>query len=537
MAILKENEENTQSNQGQNAGTQTGNTGVQGPSSGGSRIATSSSGSPGVSQSSGRFTNLKKYVEANKGAGEQLGGRITSGLEKETAKATDNSQANQIAANVKAEQDRLAQGENFNARIKNDEARAIYGNADDKTQFQNLYNNVNNVSNLTDEMNTAQQNQIDAIRQAQGNVSNLGSEQGRFQLLQNTIRSPNYTRGQQRLDQLTLQAGNPQALAAAQKNLGQQIKTSANDLSKQYQDIGTNIGTASSKANEVSNMLKGTVGDVTGKLTEAQSKLATDTNTQNTERNAALERVLSGKALAGDFDLVGDIMSGGGLTQGMRTYNVLGGDNSNKYFQAGSTGLTGRDVINADDFARYEALRGLSGQGLDDFSQVGGGYTTTGLKGDLAGDIAAANDAFYKAINRYETAEGINDTTNDDRFMSSGRQISTATVGANMNDLLNFYESDKFGKNKAVTPIEVLASNRGIPTSKNLVLQDMNQYVLPEYSGIVGNQYFNNVYNSGQLGAAGTAAGNLWNDFINELQTEGYNNALGGGPVVTPPKK
>ena len=514
MAILKENEENTQSNQGQNAGTQTGNTGVQGPSSGGSRIASSSSGSQGPAQSSGRFTNLKKYVEANKGAGEQLGGRITSGLEKETAKATDTSQANQIAANVKAEQDRLAQGENFNARIKNDEARDIYSNADDKTQFQNLYNNVNNVSNLTNEMNTAQQNQIDAIRKAQGNVANLGSEKGRFQLLQNTIRSPNYTRGQQRLDQLTLQAGNPQALAAAQKNLGQQIKTSANDLSKTYQDIGTNINKTNSRANEVSNMLKGTVGDVTKKLTNTQSKLATDTNTQNTKRNAALERVLSGKALAGDFELVGDIMSGGGLTQGMRTYNVLGGDNSNKYFQAGSTGLTGRDVISADDFARYEALRGLSGQGLDDFSQVGGGYTTTGLKGNLAGDIAGARTALENQLNRTE------------QFL---RPDGKGGVKANYLDMLNFLENKGTagqiaGKAKGyegyITPITTLDNQALSLLTKN--------------PGKIG-------YNT----QIGTLEGWDWNAdgrrlvdaFLKERDAAGYNNALGGGPVVTPPKK
>lgn len=367
---------------------------------------------------------IKKYVEANKGAGEQLGGRITSGLEKETAKATDTSQANQIAANVKAEQDRLAQGENFNARIKNDEARDIYSNADDKTQFQNLYNNVNNVPNLTDEMNTAQQNQIDAIRKAQGNVSNLGSEKGRFQLLQNTIRSPNYTRGQQRLDQLTLQAGNPQALAAAQKNLGQQIKTSANDLSKTYQDIGTNIGAASSRANEVSNMLKGTVGDVTNQLVSDQKTKAGDVVKENIARNTALENILKGYATPEDFALVNDVMTSGELSQGMRTYNVLNPDTSENYLQRGSTTVEDRDVINADDFARYEALRGLSGQGLDDFSQVGGGYTTTGLKGDLAGDIAGARTALENQLNRNE------------KFASG-----SSGVQANYLDMLNFLEN------------------------------------------------------------------------------------------------
>ena len=494
MTVLKEELENGQLN----SGISTGNTGVQGPTSGSSRITPPSSGSPGVSQSSGRFTNLKKYVEANKGAGEQLGGRITSGLEKETTKATDNSQANQIAANVKAEQDRLAQGENFNARIKNDEARNIYGNTDEKTQFQNLYNNVNNVSNLTNEMNTAQQNQIDAIRKAQGNVSNLGSEQGRFQLLQNTIRSPNYTRGQQRLDQLTLQAGNPQALAAAQRNLGQQIKTSANDLSKTYQDIGTNIGTASSIANEVSNMLKGSVGEVTGKLTEAQSKLATDTNTQNPKQNAALERILSGKALAGDFDLVGDIMSGGGLSQGMRTYNVLGGDNSNKYFQAGSTGLTGRDVINADDFARYEALRGLSGQGLDDFTGVGGGYTTTGLKGNLAGDIAAARTALEKQLNRNVNIKDL-----------EAGSVTNA-YNANMLDLLNSYETTGSSDNL-----------QGISRWGTMVTPNF------DWGNINRNVYF----------GPGGVREDFTNALLKEIDTAGYNNALGGGPVVTPPKK
>lgn len=455
MAILRDQEDSQQKSQQGNADL--------GTPVGGSRVSSFSSGTQAPAQSSGRFTNLKKYVDANKGSGSQLGERITGGLEKETAKATDTSQADRIAKNVQAEKDRLAQGDVFNQRIKNDEARAIASDTEQKSQFQSLLNKQNNLSNLTTQQQQAEMQQLAAMQGIQGKVGNLGSESGRFQLLQNTIKNPNYTTGQQRLDQLMLQADNPSSLVSAQRNLGQQIKGAAGTLNDMYRANEAGIAQAGTEADRVAKLLSGTLTSTTGDLVQKQQDLAQKLNTQNTEQNAALERILSGQALAGDSEKVSEILGQAGLNTGMTTYNTLTGDKWKNYYQQGATDLTGQKVISADDFGRYEALRGLAGQGLSDFTQAGGGFSNTGLSGNLKGDIEQQLADFVSGLQGKKYSSTVKSPglapllevgTNAEALYSNIGGAETA----NLNNLINLFTATAGGKDQS--PLQYTTAGR-----------------------------------------------------------------------------
>lgn len=518
MAILRQEEENSgQQTQQQGDNQQGVSTG-----SGGSRISSFSSGTQAPQQSSGRFTNIKKYVDANRGAGEQLGNRITSGLEKETVKATDQSQAQQIAQNVQAERDRIGQGNTFNNRLKNDEARQIYGNEGEKTEFSNLLNQRNELSNLGEAKTKAEQDQIAAIQKAQGNVNNLGTESGRFQLLQNTVRNPNYSTGQQRLDQLVLQAGNPQQLVDAQRNLGQQIKTSSGQLQDMYGNIGTNLQTGSTEANEVANLLKNTLGTQTDNLVTAQEDKRIAANDLATKQNAALERILSGNPLAGDYEAIGpNMLSDAGLKAGMRTYNTLTGDNWKNYYQAGDNQLTKQDVISADDFARYEALRGLAEQGLTDFTQAGGNYNTTGLKGDLSSDIIQQRADLENLLNNVQryTANQSGGSFNSSDW-AEANLLSVLKQLENPNITQGYYNGPKDQINlNSITEGNYINGKQGYDGAA--LLLDPNGS-----SNILGNQGY--ATNSGYNTATTNALQALLNDLNAKGNAAGYGNALGG---------
>lgn len=79
------------------------------------------------SQGSGRFTNIKNYINANQGAGEQLGSKITGNIEKNLNKTEKEQQtaASNIASNIQAEKDRLAEGSQFNTQLQDQSAMVL----------------------------------------------------------------------------------------------------------------------------------------------------------------------------------------------------------------------------------------------------------------------------------------------------------------------------------------------------------------------------------------------------------------------------
>lgn len=497
---------------------------------GGGRLASYSTGSQPAS-GSGRFTNLQSYIKANEGAGQQLGSKIGAGLEKETKKATDVSQAQAIGQQVQAEKDRLSQqGNQFNTQLKDQSgAQNIAANQEQRQQFSNLMNQKNQISNLTEQANTAAAQQANALNQAQQNVGQLGTETGRFNLLQNTIKNPTYSTGQQRLDQLFLQAGSPQDLVNKQRELSRQLGTGKTAAEQQYAGITGQLGQAQTEAQNVSNLLKGTLAGEESALTEAQRKEAEQLNSQNILRNAALETYfksgLSGVQDPAQQKYIQDMLQSGGLQSGMRTYNVLKEPDSYKnYATLGGVGYKAADVMNQQELDRYNALRQLAeAQGPAEFTQVGAGGVTTDFRGQqLASDIQSARSALEQELGAANLI----------------KQRGAVTTTSNLMDLLKYQEGQNFGQNLQAGPganyVPIYQNwNADRPAYMSTAYTQENPYYQYHQAGNVAPWQQNIAADASSYVNANTQE--IIQEYLNRLNQAGYDNRLGGvtGPTPT----
>lgn len=262
MAVIQQNpQDNNQNNQqpqllGSN--TAPGSTGM-GPQS----QNQGDGSSPSQPKGSGRFVNLQQYLNANQGAGEQIGSQIggmatkqANTLDKQTSSGTD-----QIRQNVQNEQNRLSQGSNLINQV------GQQGGAENVAQnnladWQKIASGQNNSQDLTNQANTLYNQYGQNISQL-GNLANqAGTESGRFGLLKQTFNNPSYSGGQSRLDQMLLQnSGGGQAV----NQLGQQLnqntqaqQTNLNNLQQQINPALTNIGT---QATQEQTDAKNAIGD------------------------------------------------------------------------------------------------------------------------------------------------------------------------------------------------------------------------------------------------------------------------------------
>lgn len=517
-------------------------TGGAGPAAqqGGGRLATYSTGSQ-LSKGSGRFTNLKSYIDANKGAGEQLGSKIGAGLEKQVNKASDTTQAQNIGKQVEAEKDRLAQGQQFKTQLGEETgAQTIAGNQDTSKQFSNLLNNQNVASNLMQQAQTAQSQQNIGLQKAQQNVEQLGTEAGRFNLLKGAVKNPNYTSGQQRLDQLFLQAGNPQQLVEKQRALAGNIGQSGKALETMYGQLGTDIGDAGTQAEEVSKMLRGELGTQTKNLTEAQRAEAEQINTQNALRNTALESYFKGGANAvqdpEQQKYIQDMLASGGLQSGMRTYNVLKEPESYKnYAKFGGTGYKAADVLNQQEFQRYSALQKLAeAQGPGEFTGAGAGGVATEFRGqDLASAITGARSALEQQFGGTDVSKTIE--TGLAGSFSPNQGIKT-TVTGNLMDLLKQKESGNLNAMNQMNNISYDTSGADAQAramasfhyandfGRNFSLEKdlLTSQLMAQNQGVARQQ-------------TAAAQQQVWQQFLDNLNQQGYDNTLGGvsGPTPT----
>ena len=520
MATNAENSQLKKATEGGVSGSMAPSTGAsQAPEASQSRVANYSTGSTlgPSSQGSGRFTNVKNYINANQGAGDQLGSKITGNVEKGLGKTEKEqaTQASNIASNIQAEKDRLAQGTQFNQQLQdqsNNGAQAINNDAAQKQAFQNLYNNQNNANALATQAQSQADAATSAYNQLGQQINNLGTEQGRFALLQQAVKNPQYTQGQQRLDQLFLQTGNPNQLAQAQRDLGKQAQTSAQGLTNTYNTLGTDITGVGTQAADVAKMLQGTLGSETQNLINAQTQEAQGLNTSNAAANAALQTYFTNgyDTLTDDQKaLINPLLQSSGLNSGMRTYNILNEGKYNNYLNQGSTNLTGADVLDQNEFNRYAALSGLAGVEPSLFTQAGTGGTQAGIKGqNLISDAQAARTALEQQLNRAATV-GTN----------------SGTANANLLNLLNYLEGNKsYNVNTSagmgsLTPITFTGAANGYGKENVSLLQ--NQKSPYGQNTDIGRIYGND-------GDYNQAVKQLIEKYMSELNTAGYNNTLGG---------
>lgn len=504
-------------------------TGASTPSAPASRVAGFSSGQQPTSQGSGRFTNLNKYVNANQGAGDQLGSKITSNIDKNVQKTQKEAQtqAQGVASAVQAEKDRLAQGSTFNQQLQNqneDQASQIYNDEGNRSRFSNLLNNQNVATNLKTQAQTAGDKATAGFNSLGQQVQNLGTEQGRFNLLQQSVKQPGYTTGQQRLDQLFLQTGNPNNLVNSQRQLQGQVNTAGQNLTNQFTDLGSQIGQVGTQAEDVSKLLGGTLNTQTQNLINAQQAQAQGLNTSNAAGNAALKTYFTtgyGSLTPEQKATIDPLLQSGGLTNQTRTYNVLQDPQSyQNYITQGRTNLSQGDVVDQSELNRYNSLFGLAGgTGTKAFNAVGDAGPAASLQGEkLLGDINTAKSGFYNALNQNATGQG------SARNVTPGFGSSEFAVdnAANFQNLFNQYDAGTAANSLAginnTNYNGAFRNNQGNSFTFNGAADPRGQL-----GGNAGN-----LLNTTVDQASGQAREQLLQQFLAQLDSGGYNKLLGG---------
>ncbi len=348
-----------------------------------------------------RVSNLKKYIEANRGAG--MAQKIQSGVEKTRTGIEGDIGTAESALNTQAEAEkaRLSKGEQLikssteggqglfergkteafanqpTTQTTNQPDFSQYGQtAADRLAAFNKYK-----AGETQQLNIENQADLQKkVKDLQTTANLAGSEEGRFQLLKDTFKKPSYTTGQQRLDQLILQA-NPeekQTLLDMQKNVANPVQerlaalmgkkdTEAADIASKASTLAANIGT-------------GLTGAETGFQTEIEQ-----------QRQAAVDAALKRQQqIQADLN-AGKISDTGyladlGLTQDQ--YNRLAqvapliGGMGQFLTKTDPTVITRSQAAKDEDFARQQALSILQdkysnflnqseqGQNLSDFTNL-----------------------------------------------------------------------------------------------------------------------------------------------------------------------
>lgn len=392
------NQQNPQTNQEEQLGAGASGTGNQAPSMSGA-APTSSGNAPTNTrqpQGSGRFSNLQKYIGANKSfdtgshisdkSNQQLS-NIRQGIESQRNQVLG---PNGIAQNI--QQKVGTQGEQLQNQAFQD-PNAVVNNQDQLNEFQKLRigGYSGDVQNLA-----ANANQYNGdVNNLQQQAQNAGTEAGRFNLLQQRFANPGYSRGQQRLDQLLLQStpGSAQSLRSALSSNAQNANSAQMGLQT---DIGNTQSTLSKiigdRQTAINNMLK--YGSDTGETPESDLNQRgysdIEADLQNRMKNAPIDAEKMHQqyetALTNN-SLTSDQLQKLGLSGINNIYDTNLSNYLSKADQIGPATISG--VANQDDVNRYRALSQLAGGSPAD---IFAGQTQFGNYNPINLDVSRLNN-------------------------------------------------------------------------------------------------------------------------------------------------
>lgn len=402
----------------------------------GGRLASFSSGATPGSQGSGRFTNLSKYMDANKTASDNLGSRANNTINKSFNQDQQKvSEANKTIADTYGAGRKVIneQGTKYKGQLgqigtdlgtfKTFDNRGQFDQAGTQAQAlaqDNTYRDL--AAGTMIDQATLQNQQAQAQEQAQGlvktaqtNLGNIQTDQGRNSLF-NQVLAPKqgYSAGARSFDKLFLGG----ALGGIQNNLQGKIGT-ASELAKNTNAFGANVNQL---ALDEDTLLKDLSGQALANQNLFNQKLNTPenikyvTDMRNKRFDDFMARLGSGQISKEDADLLGvskletyinsnqPVQQTGGASQKttvqpnlVGTYNTLR-DGGRDYFSRGKDAQSFQDIATEQDFNASQALAALSGRSgqLDGASQLNSSIIAAQGKSmdSLAKDIAAQNKAF-----------------------------------------------------------------------------------------------------------------------------------------------
>lgn len=358
-----------------------------GPVSAGNRTAQFSTGaSPSkAGGGSGRFTNLNKYLGANEGAGDRLYKGIDTKLTNEynTGNKEASKQATAVREGIETAQNTLGRGQGYLEQTKKADfdaqkfLQAPQAAPAQTVSTQSTAPAVNPILQDFSGFRTGQNVDVNQLNQQQGQalttVQNLynqtnqraqqaGNELGRFDLLKQTygVGPKNaYTSGQQRLDNLFLQAGAGNNVGQLQNSLTERVRSTQN-LGKQVDQYGNVIGDVSTSQADLAKSLQDQTNLLEGnKVASVESTEAAVNEARSKEQADALANFNS-LVNSGEIDSKTAALLD--LQNNDRLLNVFQDNNDPNSYLKFNRGLTGaNELATTADRNQYEALAQLAG--------------------------------------------------------------------------------------------------------------------------------------------------------------------------------
>lgn len=395
---------------GQPVQTSTGNQGATvGSTPAPATPSTSTSTGTGPKTSSGRYTNLAAFVNANKGfnQGQGLAGKVAGNIQNMASQqgqqlqnvqqqfgkqsAEGSSQFTAPAAPVTpgqpaAQPNSVESAQQYTQQLLSNPVQA---KAEDQQKFGGLLNaeykgpqgldqtqgGGSLSSNLQGLQNTAKQTQ---------------TEPGRFNLLRQMFGNSNYSRGQQSLDNLLMNSNKDQV-----KQL-QGTQAAAGQATAQYQQAqkaaADQAANLTQQAGQIQQATRGALGQNIQQFDAAQAQRAQEA------QNARAGEVARAQAAAKEGKLDPNLLTNMKL-QGQNLYDLNLGD----YLTPSTLAATKQNVGNAADYAKISALQNLAGGGNysdDNISKIFADYANP----DQAGKFQAAGPYSVDAAKLREAA-------------------------------------------------------------------------------------------------------------------------------------
>lgn len=403
-------------------------------------------------QGSGRFTNLQKYLGANEKASDDLTTGIANKGQSYMDKVREGiNTAQGVQQGIAGERTRIGQAGQLAQGIQTDAVGTAQNNLADVTQLRLGQNQANQ---LQGQGQQASQNLSTNINPLDQFGQNLGSEGGRFQVLQDVYGGaykPNYSMGQKRLDQLFLQAGDDTALNQLQGNIGQTVGQGNQSLGSLQKDLGTGVQGIRSGAQQAQQSILGAIGGFNADKQGAYGTLYGDLSTEQGVRRSELDaNVAKARGQFGSGRLTQDVADMLGVTGGTN-YGVMDlGAYGNKNINLGDTDVTMADVSDRKDYMdRMNALSQLSGTQVSDYdlgkkegsdiSFNSGKFTTDAGKHMTNYDKNVFDQSLYDSLgmyNPYANANYNNSNLGEGQTLDS---IAKQRKDTSINDLVQGY--------------------------------------------------------------------------------------------------
>ena len=309
--------------------------------------------------SSGRFTNIQKYLGANQQAGAKVANTIGKDIEKQTQNVANSIQNSKQQFQNQANQGRLTQNDLTSAQNVIQGA-GLGTQANDISQFQRVssgqYKGPQEMQD-SDQLSAKTQNVVQQGKQ-------LENQGGRFNLLRQYFSTPTYTKGQQNLDEMILGQNNQNLGNVRRQTLGLQSQTSQ-DLNAARQLAGE----YANQSRDIGNRAQQELSKATSTDTEALNNKFRQAQEKETEL-AGLYKKRSGDISQGSIDE--ETANALGLSDliGKNIYNLDLGS----YLKTDSpqTLADAREVASREEAARINALNKLAGRdNVYDLENVG----------------------------------------------------------------------------------------------------------------------------------------------------------------------